>query len=72
VKPSERVIVKPSIPSTGAARIVAHYRSKVTDAKKVKRQFLIPDEKAINAKARKDQDVQKTMREVGGVLVWVE
>jgi hypothetical protein len=72
VKPTERVIVKPSIPSTGASRIVAHYRSKVIDAKKVKKQFLIPDEKAINAKARKDQDILKTMREVGGVIVWIE
>lgn len=72
VKPSERVIVKPSIPTTGGARIVAHYRSEVIKLSKVKKKFLIADLKAINAKARKDQDIEKTMREVGGVRVWIE
>ena len=65
----DRVHVKPNIPSVPGVRIIVKYRCEVLDKNKVKRVWMSPDIKAIEARARKDQDPEKTEKEVGGIRI---
>lgn len=67
-----RVSVAPNIPSVPGKRVIPHYRYKVLDLSKMKREFMDDNTTKINEKLRKDADVKKSMREIGGIQAWVE
>jgi hypothetical protein len=67
-----RVSVAPNIPAVPGKRIIPHYRYKVLDLAKVKREYLIDNATKINEKLRKDANIQKSEKEIGGVKVWIE
>jgi len=68
-RPEARVEVKPNTPPVPGARLVTRYRVEVVNARKVKREWLVPDLARIAEKARHDKDPALTEREVGGIRV---
>ena len=66
------MVVQPSIPSVPGKRIVLHYRYVVTDISKMNRKYMKDDEVTINAKLRKDADIKKSEKEIGGIKARVE
>jgi hypothetical protein len=68
----ESVTVKPNLPTVAGSRRRIVYCFEVVNPDQVKSAFRCPDEQAIGRKVRDDQDVEKSMSEVGGIRVWTE
>jgi hypothetical protein len=70
-KPENQVVVAPAIPQA-AKGVIVHWRFEVVNAKKIKPQFMCPDEKAILKRIREIGDVKKAEAEIGGIKVRME
>ena len=69
-----RVVVKPDTPSVSGARFVPHYDYEVADAKKIKRDYLVPNAVKIREeirKAAKAGNPKYAEKVVGGIRVTV-
>lgn len=71
-RPENRVVVQPNLPSVPGKRIIMHYRYEVTDISKMKREYMRDNEVKINEKLRKDANIKKSEKEIGGIKARVE
>jgi hypothetical protein len=68
----QEVKVQPAVPKVAGIKARVNYKFQVVNPGQVGAGFLCPDEVAIGAKVRSDKDPEKSMKEIGGIRVWVE
>ena len=71
-KHGQEIDVKPSIPTVAGVQSRRNWKFNVKDAKKVKREWMMPDYGRIGQKVRELQDKEKAEKLIGGIEVWSE